>query len=127
MTTIISIVGQIITVRKKLIQLVNMKQRFTDSFYLNLKLIFRQTAVELQKYFINYNLEDTKNYSNLIVSYCDNNTIKNDKIFDKFFSSSIDDSKDTLWFLINVDSTPKKINQFKDIILFYKAKNDFFI
>ena len=111
--------------KKKLIQLVNMKQRFTDSFYLNLKLIFRQTAVELQKYFINYNLEDKKNYSNLIVSYCDNNTIKNGKIFDKFFSSSIDDSKDTLWFLINVDSTPKKINQFKNIILFYKAKNNF--
>jgi len=111
--------------KKKLIQLANMKQRFTDSLYLNLKLIFRQTAVELQKYFVNYNLEDKKNYSNLIVSYCDNNAIKNDKIFDKFFSSSIDDSKDTLWFLINVDSAPKKINQFKNIILFYKTKNNF--
>jgi len=111
--------------KKKLIQLVNMKQRFTDSLYFNLKLIFRQTAVELQKYFINSNLEDKKNYSNLIVSYCDNNTIKNDKIFDKFFSSSIDDSKDTLWLFINVDSTPKKINHFKNTILFYKAKNNF--
>ena len=107
----------------------NLKKKFLDiSFWENLKLLFflfyKRNISKNYKFYenINHDSKLRKKYQNLIISFKSNNTD-----FDNHFSSRRKNSKNSLWFLINLtdDDLTEKSNNI--IISKKKIQNLFFI
>jgi len=112
--------------KKKLRKIINIKQNFLDKLRLNLKLIFRKTLLETQKYLVQNNYDNKKNYKTLVVTYCDISNLSKDKIYDRFFSSYISQSQNTLWLLINLGSKIHKPNAEEDLVCISREKKSLF-
>ena len=112
--------------KKKLRKIINIKQNFLDKLRLNLKLIFRKTLLETQKYLVQNNYDNKKNYKTLVVTYCDISNLSKDKIYDRFFSSYISQSQNTLWLLINLGSKIHKPNAEEDLACISREKKSLF-
>ena len=79
----------------------------------------------LHNYYLANSSEVNNKYEKIIVSWGFKNRFLSDGSYDdRYFKINSKDTKDVLWFLINVDETlPEKIN--KNILIFTKAKSKF--
>lgn len=111
--------------KKKLIKILGKKQNFFNKIYLNLKLIYRKTLLQTQEYLTLNNYNKKKEYNNLILTYCDSSDLKKEKIYDRFFSSYIHESQNTLWLIINLSFFSAQTNNYENLILFNKKKRNF--
>ena len=112
--------------KQKLRDFSNFKYNIFEKLFLNIKLLLGKTSLGTERYSIQVNYDPKINYDILIVTYCDISDLKDEKIYDRFFSSYICKSQNTLWLIINLSSTLRTKHEDENTIFINKNEKSFF-
>lgn len=105
--------------------LVNKDKNFFINFFYYIKYTIEYSLKDISK-FENLGKISYKKYKNLIITYSNSKNLKKKNLYDNIFSTNINNSKKTLWIIINVDKD--KISRLhKNVIIIQKKKNLFFL